>query len=142
MRLSARSRRTGASQDDRSSRFSRLARRSASSWDCGGSWRERREKCDRDVVPALPMDRGPMSGTTRSLGPGLAALLLLAARASRPEEPAAPGEEIVVTATRSPRPVRDVSAAVTVVPRAEIERSPAKTLDELLLLVPSFVLFL
>ncbi len=82
-----------------------------------------------------------MFGTTRSLGPGLAALLLLAARASRPEEPATPGEEIVVTATRSPRPVRDVPAAVTVVTRAEIERSPAKTLDELLLFVPSFGLF-
>jgi outer membrane receptor protein involved in Fe transport len=51
------------------------------------------------------------------------------------------GEEIVVTATRSPRPVRDVPAAVTVVPRAEIERSPAKSSDELLMAVPSFDLF-
>ena len=99
-----------------------------------------------------------MFRTIRSLGPGLAALFLLAARASRPEEPprpasaadagapvggegVTPGEQIVVTATRSPRPVRDVPAAVTVVPQAEIERSPAKTLDELLLLVPSFGLF-
>jgi iron complex outermembrane receptor protein len=51
------------------------------------------------------------------------------------------GEDIVVTATRSPRPVRDVPAAVTVVPRAEIERSPAKTSDELLMTIPSFDLF-
>ena len=57
--------------------------------------------------------------------------------ASRP----AMGEEIVVTATRSPRPVRDVPAAVTVIPRAEIERSPSKTADELLRIVPSFGVF-
>lgn len=52
-----------------------------------------------------------------------------------------PGEEIVITATRSPRPVVGVPTAVTVIPRAEIQRSPAKTLDELLVSVPSFALF-
>jgi iron complex outermembrane recepter protein len=51
------------------------------------------------------------------------------------------GEEIVVTATRSPRPRRDVPAAVTVLLRSEIERSPTKTVDELLRVVPSFGLF-
>jgi outer membrane receptor protein involved in Fe transport len=64
--------------------------------------------------------------------------------AAAPEAPtpAQPlGEEIVVTATRSPRPVRDVPAAVTVVPRAEIERSPAKATDELLIALPSFDMF-
>jgi outer membrane receptor protein involved in Fe transport len=61
--------------------------------------------------------------------------------AEGPLRAAPPDEEIVVTATRSPRPVRDVPAAVTVVPRAEIERSPAKTADELLVDVPSFGLF-
>jgi outer membrane receptor protein involved in Fe transport len=50
-------------------------------------------------------------------------------------------EDLVVTATRSPRPARDVPSQVTVVPRAEIERSPAKTTDELLMTVPSFDLF-
>ncbi|HEY6908945.1 MAG TPA: TonB-dependent receptor [Myxococcales bacterium] len=77
------------------------------------------------------------------------ALLSIAAlvfpQTARADEPPASspiaGEEIVVTATRSPRPVRDVSAAVTVLPRAEIERSAAKTLDELLVAVPSFALF-
>ncbi|MGE5048704.1 MAG: TonB-dependent receptor plug domain-containing protein, partial [Deltaproteobacteria bacterium] len=70
---------------------------------------------------------------------------LLSSQAARAGEPPAPdataGEEIVVTATRTPRPVRDVAAAVTVLPRAEIERSAAKTLDELLVSVPSFALF-
>jgi len=50
-------------------------------------------------------------------------------------------DEVVITATRSPRPLRDVPAAVTVLPRAEIERSPTKTADELLRIVPSFGLF-
>jgi len=57
------------------------------------------------------------------------------------DEPQVTLEEIVVTATRSPRPIRDVPAAVTVLPRAEIERSPGKTADELLRIVPSFGLF-
>ncbi len=55
-----------------------------------------------------------------------------------PREGAPLGEEIVVTATRGPRPIRDTPAAVTVLPRAEIERSPTKTVDELLRIVPSF----
>ena len=63
------------------------------------------------------------------------------AEAPRAGEGASFDEEIVVTATRSPRPVRDVPAAVTVLPRAEIERSPSKTVDELLRIVPSFGLF-
>src|SRR6185369_16261138 len=51
------------------------------------------------------------------------------------------GEEIVVTGTRTPRPVRDSADAVTVLPRSEIDRSPTKTVDELLRQVPSFGLF-
>jgi outer membrane receptor protein involved in Fe transport len=47
----------------------------------------------------------------------------------------------VVTATRMPRPVRDAPAAVTVLPRSEIERSPTQTLDELLRTIPSFATF-
>jgi outer membrane receptor protein involved in Fe transport len=58
------------------------------------------------------------------------------------DKPAEPlGEELVVTATRSPRPLRDVPATVVVLPRAEIEQSPMKTSDELLGTVPSFDLF-
>jgi iron complex outermembrane receptor protein len=70
----------------------------------------------------------------------------LAADSAAPE-PAAPspqpamGEEIVVTGTRTPRPVRDSIEAVTVLPRSEIDRSPTKTVDELLRSVPSFGLF-
>jgi outer membrane receptor protein involved in Fe transport len=85
----------------------------------------------------------------RARGAALLAALLAAAPARgedapAPEpgrEPAVTLEEIVVTATRSPRPARDVPAAVTVLPRAEIERSPTKTTDELLRTVPSFGLF-
>jgi outer membrane receptor protein involved in Fe transport len=68
-----------------------------------------------------------------------------APQAADDAEPSAAGagrvEEMVVTATRAPRPRRDVPAAVTVLPRAEIERSPSKTVDELLRIVPSFGLF-
>ncbi len=63
-----------------------------------------------------------------------------AARGLGPEHDAA-GEEIVVTATRRPQRIRDVPAAVTVVERLEIERSPTKTADELLRIDPSFGLF-
>lgn len=103
-----------------------------------------------------------MSGTTRrsriALGVLLAVVAPAAPRAaedipppvpSRPAPaPAAEGagrtplvEEMVITATRTPRSTRDVPAAVTVVGRAEIDRSPSKTLDELLRSVPSFGLF-
>ncbi len=88
----------------------------------------------------------------------MAALLAaapLTSRSDEPEPPAVPktetapaaageaslGEEIVVTATRSPRPLATVPVAVTVVSRADIERSPTKTLDELLRIAPSFALF-
>lgn len=47
----------------------------------------------------------------------------------------------VVTATRLPRPVRDVPAAVTVIPRAEIDRSPSLTQDSLLRTLPSAATF-
>src|SRR5437667_4841172 len=93
-----------------------------------------------------------MSVATRLLTmTGLAVVLAFAPRillaeevpppAAPETEQAGPGEEIVVTATRTPRPIRDVAAVVIVVPRAELERSPAKTLDELLPLVPSLGLF-
>jgi iron complex outermembrane receptor protein len=59
-----------------------------------------------------------------------------AARA-RPEA----GEEIVVTATRSPRPIASLPVAVKLVSREDVERSPTKTVDELLRMDPSFALF-
>ncbi len=62
----------------------------------------------------------------------------------RPSEKPAPQPDVpqvVITATRTPRPVRDVPAAVTVLPRSEIDRSPTQTLDELLRTVPSFATF-
>jgi outer membrane receptor protein involved in Fe transport len=49
--------------------------------------------------------------------------------------------EIVVTATRAPRPLRDLPTPVTVLPAAELARSPGKTADEVLRAVPSFGLF-
>lgn len=48
-----------------------------------------------------------------------------------------PGETIVVTGLRLPRPVRDVPAAITVVERRELERSPLVLTDELLRTLPS-----
>ncbi|MGN6105725.1 MAG: TonB-dependent receptor [Kofleriaceae bacterium] len=50
---------------------------------------------------------------------------------------AAPGEVIVVTGLRLPRPVRDVPAAVTVLDRHEIDRSPHSLADDLLRSLPS-----
>jgi outer membrane receptor protein involved in Fe transport len=107
--------------------------------------------------------RGRRRPTAPWTGAALAAAALLAAAApglaraaddetsASPPAPEAPEpgdrapvfalEEIVVTPTRTPRPLRDVPAAVTVLPRAEIERSPTKTTDELLRIVPSFGLF-
>ncbi|HEY6005864.1 MAG TPA: TonB-dependent receptor, partial [Anaeromyxobacter sp.] len=60
-----------------------------------------------------------------------------AAARARPEA----GEEIVVTATRSPRPIASLPVAVKLVSRADIEQSATKTVDELLRMDPSFGLF-
>lgn len=49
----------------------------------------------------------------------------------------APGEIIVVTGLRVPRPVRDVPAAVTVIERRELERSPLVLADDLVRILPS-----
>src|SRR5438132_12160750 len=92
-----------------------------------------------------------MSVATRLLSAtGLAAVLCVAPRGSLAEEAPPPAaiapdeaeqtahrDEIVETATRSPRPIRDVAAAVIVVPRVDLDRSPAKPLDELLPIVPA-----
>lgn len=49
----------------------------------------------------------------------------------------APPGEIVVTATRSERPLADVPASISVVDAAQIAGTPAKTLDDVLRRVPS-----
>jgi iron complex outermembrane recepter protein len=51
------------------------------------------------------------------------------------------GEETVVTATRRPEKLRDVPADVTVVDRANIDRSSTETVDALLQSVPGFDTF-
>lgn len=88
-----------------------------------------------------------MNGSVRGAAASAAVVLVLAgglpARAADPGPPGEEGlgEELVVTATRTARPLKDVPAAVTVLPRAELERSPTKTTDELLRSVPSFGMF-
>ncbi|HEY6098245.1 MAG TPA: TonB-dependent receptor plug domain-containing protein, partial [Anaeromyxobacter sp.] len=89
------------------------------------------------AAPVSPRAEEPRVPPPDEAGPAAAP----PAAGARAAEQATPGEEIVVTATRGPRSIRDVPAAVTVVERAEIERSPTKTLDELLRIDPSFTLF-
>ncbi len=50
-------------------------------------------------------------------------------------------EQVVVTATRSERSLRDIPASVSVISQEEIEASPALIADDLLRQVPSFSLF-
>jgi outer membrane receptor protein involved in Fe transport len=54
---------------------------------------------------------------------------------------AEPQRETVVTATRMPRTLLQVPATVTVIPRSEIERSPALTVDSLLRSEPEVATF-
>jgi outer membrane receptor protein involved in Fe transport len=104
-------------------------------------------------MPGFPFERSS-AGTRRlaaKLGFGL--MLLTGGAAAEPPEPApetqegspsdesAPVQGTVVTATRLPRPVRDVPATVTVIPRAEIDRSPTLTQDGLLRTLPSAATF-
>jgi outer membrane receptor protein involved in Fe transport len=56
-------------------------------------------------------------------------------------EAAGIAEQIVVTATRSERPMNDIPASVSVVTREEIEASPALVADDVLRQVPTFSLF-
>lgn len=53
----------------------------------------------------------------------------------------APVQETVVTGTRPARPRRDVPATIDVIPREEIERSPALVTDDLVRILPSVGLF-
>ena len=58
-----------------------------------------------------------------------------------PPDAGAPAYQTVVTALRLPRPQADVPAATIVVPRDEIERSPALTADNLMRELPSVSTF-
>ncbi|MCX5731188.1 MAG: TonB-dependent receptor [Deltaproteobacteria bacterium] len=82
-----------------------------------------------------------MSRVARFSGSGLAVALsfaiALTPRSSRGED-ATLGEEIIVTGTRSPRPLLETPAQVTVVSEEQIERSAGKTVDEILSSVPVF----
>jgi outer membrane receptor protein involved in Fe transport len=66
----------------------------------------------------------------------VAVAVLLASPAARGDVPV-PGEVIVVTGLRQPRPVKDTPASVTVVERDEIARSPQTLADEILHTLPS-----
>ncbi len=54
------------------------------------------------------------------------------AKGDKREKDAVKLEEMVVTATRTERPIGSVPASVTVITRKDIERSPAQSADELL----------
>lgn len=59
------------------------------------------------------------------------------AQAARTTPPPSPTEEIVVTATRSPDPIGDVPASVSVISAAQIADTPARSIDDILRRVPS-----
>src|SRR5690348_9573193 len=70
------------------------------------------------------------------------ALVMLVALGDAPDGGTSVPLETVVTATRAPRPVREVTSTVTVIPRAELERSPGVRIDDVLRgAVPSFATF-
>lgn len=94
-------------------------------------------EAETPAPPATPPEAEP-AAPAPAPAPAAPSVAPVAAPA---DAPAPMAEDLVVTATRGPRPARDVPAAVTVLPRAEIDRSPAKTADELLMTVPSFNLF-
>lgn len=95
------------------------------------------------AAPWLLAGLALLAGGAPSAGRGEAAEAGPVADPAAPGAPRAPpvAEEILVTASRGPRRLRDSPAAATVLSREEIERAPAKTLDEVLRAVPSFGLF-
>ena len=93
------------------------------------------------AAPAAPANPDAPSAVPASSDAAPAAAAKAAKTGSAPTGRPEAGEEIVVTATRSPRPAVSLPVAVQVVSREDIERSPTKTLDELLRVDPSFGLF-
>ena len=71
----------------------------------------------------------------------LCALALLAAPAHADDDDDDATGTTIVVGLRLPRPVRDVPATVTVITRAEIERSPRHTADDLVRTLPSVATF-
>ncbi|CAM4211317.1 TonB-dependent receptor [Corallococcus exiguus] len=71
--------------------------------------------------------------------PEAAALVAPAEPEPQPEPPR--DTRTVVTATRLPRPLRDVPATTVVIPREEMERSPTLTQDALIRTLPSAATF-
>lgn len=71
------------------------------------------------------------------LAGGALLCLLLATPASSQEAGPAPSSDIVVTATRSARPLADVPASVSVLTADQIARTPARTIDDVLRRAPS-----
>jgi outer membrane receptor protein involved in Fe transport len=104
-------------------------------------------------MPGFPFKRSSAGTWWLAAKLGFGLMLLAGGAAAEPPEPApeaqegspsdesAPIQGTVVTATRLPRPVRDVPATVTVIPRAEIDRSPTLTQDGLLRTLPSAATF-
>uniref|UniRef100_UPI0035CA67B5 TonB-dependent receptor n=1 Tax=uncultured Sphingomonas sp. TaxID=158754 RepID=UPI0035CA67B5 len=70
-------------------------------------------------------------------GSASAIALLVAMPSYAQEVTPTPVSDIIVTATRSARSIADVPASVSVVTSAEIEGTPAKTLDDVLRRLPS-----
>lgn len=65
------------------------------------------------------------------------ALFLATAPSDQPE----PGSQTVVTATRLPRPIRDVAATVVVIPAERLALQPSQTLDAVFRTEPSVATF-
>lgn len=75
------------------------------------------------------------------MDPSGAILLLLAHLSEQGVTRPSFGDEIVVTASRVEQRAGEVPAHVTVLTREDVERSPARTLDDMLRQVPGFSLF-
>ncbi|WP_010163714.1 TonB-dependent receptor plug domain-containing protein [Sphingomonas sp. PAMC 26617] len=71
------------------------------------------------------------------LAGGALPCLLLATPASSQNLASPAASDIVVTATRSARALADVPASVSVITAAQIENTPARTIDDVLRRVPS-----
>ena len=68
---------------------------------------------------------------------GLLCIPFVLATSAIAQDAASPPSDIVVTATRSARSITDVPASVSVVTSAQIEGTPARTIDDVLRRVPS-----
>src|SRR5262245_55402170 len=95
------------------------------------------------LVIAVALAQAPDGGSppptpSPEASPAALALEPTAASANTSNSPAM---ETVVTATRAPRPIREVTSTVTVLPREELERSPGVRIDDILRSVPSFATF-